>query len=143
MNNLISTSGLTNTNTLTSILSTDSSAKVHWYNFATKEPLDDIDSLFAEFEGNSEFQEGVKEASSWLAEALYPESLTIAKLRLLKGLSQTDFAVALEMKQPQVARLEKGDSNPNLKTLVKLAETLDVSLDVIAEALGHKVHRNG
>ncbi len=48
-------------------------------------------------------------------------SVAVVKYRAMKGISQTEFAAALGWKQPQVARLERGDVQPSLSTLERLA----------------------
>lgn len=132
---LTRTSGL-NVNRLSETPTTDKNSTVQWIDFVSRKPLDDVDSFFAEFESDPEFKEGAKEAGKWLAEALYSDSKNLKALRLERGFTQTEFAKALGMKQPQVAKLENVEpSDPKLSTLLKLAEVLDVSLDVIANAL--------
>jgi len=48
-------------------------------------------------------------------------SVAVVKYRAEKNLSQTKFAAAMGWKQPQVARLERGDVQPSLATLERLA----------------------
>lgn len=57
---------------------------------------------------------------------------TLSSLRLAAGLSQAELASKMDMKQPNIARIEKKPSDPSLSTLIKLANALGVSvLDVI------------
>jgi ribosome-binding protein aMBF1 (putative translation factor) len=42
------------------------------------------------------------------------------------GISQRALAELLEMKQPQVARLEMGEKNPQLDTLIKISAKLGI-----------------
>ena len=51
----------------------------------------------------------------------------IARLREKRGLSQRDLAKIVGVKQPQIARLEKGDHLPTLETLLRLEEGLSLS----------------
>lgn len=50
--------------------------------------------------------------------------------RIAHHLSQTQLARVLGMKQPAVSRLESGDVNPTLETLMRLAEKLDIEFVV-------------
>jgi DNA-binding XRE family transcriptional regulator len=54
----------------------------------------------------------------------------IARLRIARGLTQTQLAQMVGTKQPSIARLEKGDSTPSLAFLDKLAEALGARLEV-------------
>ncbi len=55
---------------------------------------------------------------------------TIIKERIKRGWSQTDLAEAIGSRQPVVSRLERGDGNPSLQTLNRIAKALDLSLKV-------------
>ena len=57
-------------------------------------------------------------------------ALRLVSYRTDRGLSQRDLAQLLEMKQPQVARLERGDVNPRLETLTRLAGALDMEFAI-------------
>jgi transcriptional regulator with XRE-family HTH domain len=57
-------------------------------------------------------------------------ALRLVRYRTDRGLSQRDLAKLLEMKQPQVARLESGDVNPGLETLMRLAGALDIEFAI-------------
>ncbi len=66
-------------------------------------------------------------------EALAPEYTvikTIIRERTKRGWSQTELAEAIGSRQPVISRLERGDSNPSLQTLVRIAKALDLSLKV-------------
>ena len=54
----------------------------------------------------------------------------IARLRIARGLTQTQLAQMVGTKQPSIARLEKGESKPNLAFLEKLARALGAQLEV-------------
>jgi DNA-binding XRE family transcriptional regulator len=54
----------------------------------------------------------------------------IARLRIARGLTQTQLAQKVGTKQPSIARLEKGESTPSLAFLEKLAKALDARLEV-------------
>lgn len=66
-------------------------------------------------------------------EALGPEYevvKTIIKERIKRGWSQTELAEAIGTRQPVISRLERGDSNPSLQTLARVAKALNLSLKV-------------
>ena len=51
-------------------------------------------------------------------------AVAVAQLRERRGMSQRDLARATGMKQPQIARLEKGEQLPTLDTLGRLLGAL-------------------
>lgn len=55
---------------------------------------------------------------------------TIIKQRLLRGWSQSELAEAIGSRQPVISRLERGEGNPSLQTLNRIAKALDLSLRV-------------
>ncbi len=55
---------------------------------------------------------------------------TIIKERAKRGWSQTELANAIGSRQPVISRLERGEGNPSLQTLNKIANALDLSLQV-------------
>jgi len=66
-------------------------------------------------------------------EALEPEYevvKTIINQRVKRGWSQTELAKAVGSRQPVISRLERGEGNPSLQTLHKIAKALDLSLQV-------------
>lgn len=66
-------------------------------------------------------------------EALGPEYEVvkiIIKERVKRGWSQTELAEAIGSRQPVISRLERGDGNPSLQTLSRIAKALDLSLKV-------------
>jgi len=54
----------------------------------------------------------------------------IARLRILRGLTQTQLAEKVGTKQPSIARLENGSSLPSISFLTKLADALDARLEI-------------
>lgn len=64
-------------------------------------------------------------------------AILVIQYRVDHGLTQTDLARQLGMKQPAVARLEAGDHEPTLATLARLARALDITLrlDVAPESV--------
>lgn len=66
-------------------------------------------------------------------DALAPEYevvRTIINERIKRGWSQTQLAEAVGSRQPVISRLERGEGNPSLSTLQKIAKALDLSLQV-------------
>lgn len=55
---------------------------------------------------------------------------TIIDQRIKRGWSQTQLADAIGSRQPVISRLERGEGNPSLQTLRKIAKALDLSLQV-------------
>jgi transcriptional regulator with XRE-family HTH domain len=57
----------------------------------------------------------------------------IRELRAERGLTQVRLAVAADMNPATLNRIEQGKANPNIKTLERLAQALDVGLvDLLA-----------
>jgi DNA-binding XRE family transcriptional regulator len=54
--------------------------------------------------------------------------LLLVEARLHKGLSQTELAKRVGLRQPAMARIESGRGNPGLRTLLAIAKALDVTL---------------
>jgi ribosome-binding protein aMBF1 (putative translation factor) len=66
---------------------------------------------------------------------------TVLAYRAHNGLSQRALASRLGMSQPAVARLERGDHNPTLDMLMRLASGLDVEfvLDIAPANMDRKL----
>lgn len=62
-------------------------------------------------------------------DALEP-AYQIARLRIEAGLTQAQLAELVGTKQPSIARLERGDSEPSLAFLRRLAGALGVRLEI-------------
>jgi transcriptional regulator with XRE-family HTH domain len=65
-------------------------------------------------------------------------ALAVVRFRAERGLSQRGLAAVLGMSQPQVARLEKGDVNPTMDTLVRVAAGLGIELTINVTPANHK-----
>jgi ribosome-binding protein aMBF1 (putative translation factor) len=60
---------------------------------------------------------------------------SLAVLRLRKGLSQTQLADLMGLKQPQIAKLERGGiANAGAPTIKKLRDALGVTADEILDS---------
>jgi len=54
----------------------------------------------------------------------------IARLRIKRGLSQTQLAKLVGTRQPSIARLENGSSLPSLSFLERVARALDARIEL-------------
>jgi transcriptional regulator with XRE-family HTH domain len=63
------------------------------------------------------------------AEELEP-GYQVARLRLLRGLTQAQLAEMVGTRQPSIARLENGSSKPSLTFLNKIAAALNAKIEV-------------
>ena len=64
---------------------------------------------------------------------LYAIGARIKTARERAGLTQEDLAAELEMSPTHISVLERGIKAPKLETLVKIANTLHVSTDVLLQ----------
>ena len=71
-----------------------------------------------------------------LARVLDPRSLARTGLRV----SQRELAERLGMKQPQVARLELGEVNPSMETLMRVSAQLGIEFTIDVRPAGTPVH---
>jgi DNA-binding XRE family transcriptional regulator len=62
------------------------------------------------------------------AEELEP-GYQVARLRMLRGLTQAQLAEMVGTHQPSIARLENGSSTPSLSFLSKIAEALNAKIE--------------
>lgn len=62
-------------------------------------------------------------------DALEP-AFQIARLRIERGLTQAQLAELVGTKQPSIARLERGASQPSLAFLRKLAAALGMQVEI-------------
>ena len=54
----------------------------------------------------------------------------VARLRIMRGLSQKELAELTGTKQPAIARLESGEKLPSLSFLRRVAEALGASVEL-------------
>ena len=76
------------------------------------------------------------------AEALEP-GYQVARLRILRGLTQAQLAEMVGTRQPSIARLENGSSIPSLSFLNKIAAALNARIEVKLIAEGKDQYRVG
>ncbi len=62
------------------------------------------------------------------AEELEP-GYQVARLRMLRGLTQAQLAEMISTRKPSIARLENGSSTPSLSFLTKIAEALGAKIE--------------
>lgn len=55
----------------------------------------------------------------------------IIELRRSRGISQHELANMTGIKQPVIARMEKGTTNPRLDTVIKIVEALNCELKIV------------
>lgn len=60
---------------------------------------------------------------------------SLTKLRLQAGLSQAKLASMIGSQQPAIARLEKGEIDPGVSTITKLASALGVPAETVFRAI--------
>lgn len=63
-------------------------------------------------------------------------AVAIVRYRAEHDLSQRDLAKRLGMKQPQVARLELGEVNPSMDTLMRIASQLGIEFTIDVRPAG-------
>jgi len=63
------------------------------------------------------------------AEELEP-GYQIARLRMLRGLTQAQLAEMVGTRQPSIARLENGNSTPSLSFLIRIADVLGAKIEL-------------
>ncbi len=95
-----------------------------------------IDEIVAKFERDPALQEELRDARRWVADSvLAGKPVTLRTLRLRKGLSQAQLAESIGTQQPHVARIERGQADPQLDTCRRIAHALGVDLNTLAQAL--------
>lgn len=52
----------------------------------------------------------------------------IKRIRKEKGLTQKDVAFACNMEEPTYRRVENGNTNPTLRTLIKISKALHIEM---------------
>lgn len=57
----------------------------------------------------------------------------IKKLRLFKGLNQTEFAALFDLKRSSIGAYEEGRAEPKLEALIKISNYFDLPIDEIVK----------
>lgn len=85
---------------------------------------------------DADLQSEMQSARTWIAEIVSDDDGdTIRSLRLKKGWSQQDLADRLSTTQAQVARIEKGNTDPLRSTCKKIREALGISAEKLDEIM--------
>jgi transcriptional regulator with XRE-family HTH domain len=53
---------------------------------------------------------------------------TIRELRVKQGLSQFKLSIHIGISENQLSRIERGESNPTVRTLCKIAKVFDIDV---------------
>lgn len=67
-------------------------------------------------------------------------ALNVIKTRDHRGITQAQLAEAVGVAQPRIAEVERGDANPRLVTLARIAHALGITL---SELLVDNLHDDG
>jgi ribosome-binding protein aMBF1 (putative translation factor) len=103
-----------------------------------------INQLMAQFEGDPRKTVALRNARKKLAESSKSEDgkLTLATLRLGRGMSQSVLAQKINTSQSRLSRIETGIDEIYFSTFEKLKTALNISRDELAVALqGSKRNR--
>jgi len=74
--------------------------------------------------------EKIKDAEFISAAQELEPGYQVARLRMLRGLTQAQLAEMVGTRQPSIARLENGSSAPSLSFLNKIAAALNAKIEV-------------
>lgn len=78
-----------------------------------------------------DWQDQQRQDADFVAESIELEAgYQIARLRILRGLTQAQLAEMVGTRQPSIARLENGSSVPSLSFLERIAEALDATVEI-------------
>lgn len=91
--------------------------------------IDDLVGAIQQQEGGEARLQRARQRLSSMLAAKQPQS--IRTMRLNAGLSQTQLAELTGLSQPQIATMERPNSNPTIDTLKKIAEALGVGLSAV------------
>ena len=76
-------------------------------------------------------------------EILKSFGLLVSRRRQEQGLSQEELAHRADLDRTYISGLERGVRNPSLTAVVKLADGLGVTIDVLLRGLGRDGGRKG
>lgn len=69
-------------------------------------------------------------------------ALNVMRARDARGMTQAQLAEAIGVSQPRIAKIERGDANPRLITLSKIAHALGITLSELVVDSIHKDRRH-
>jgi DNA-binding XRE family transcriptional regulator len=93
--------------------------------------LDDLIAAYEADQGSDFFSE----ARVWAAGTAFGDDDTLASLRMKAGLSQAQLAARMGMKQPQLARMERGRHDVQVSMIERLATALQLEEDTVYRAV--------
>jgi transcriptional regulator with XRE-family HTH domain len=79
--------------------------------------------------------------AAWLRLPSVDLAESLMRLRRIRHMTQSDLAESIGTKQPGIARLESGESNPRLSTLVAAAEALNATIRIEMEPIEYAARR--
>ncbi|WP_211466831.1 helix-turn-helix domain-containing protein [Collimonas silvisoli] len=99
-------------------------------------PGKSINTLVQKWEEDPRKAQALQRARARLSKEVETNiALSLAQLRLSKGLSQTKLAELMGCRQPYIARLETGEDDMKMSTIEKLATALGLPLNTIFSAV--------
>lgn len=90
-----------------------------------KKLTDSIEDVFEEFEKDPEFQKADRKIKPF-----YDLLLQIIKRRNKLGLTQKELAERANTYQSRISKIESGEYDVRLSTLIQIAEALDTSVEI-------------
>lgn len=79
-----------------------------------------------------EFQEDAAFAAAWAVERPKAHlAANVLRFRDARGWTQQELARRAQMRQPRIAEIERGDANPTLETISRIAHALGLSVDAL------------
>jgi DNA-binding XRE family transcriptional regulator len=94
-----------------------------------------LDDVFAELMQDNDMAGMLVEANKQIAETYYNGEKSLRSMRLRKGLTQCQLAEAINTSQPQITKLENGDTDFRSATVCKLANFFNVKPGKMFEIL--------
>lgn len=92
--------------------------------------FDDIDAVIEDIEATPAGHTALDDARRFVGREFYANQAgSLAAMRLAKGWSQKRLAEEASTSQPYVARLEKGNADPQLSTARRICEALGISIE--------------
>ncbi len=98
-----------------------------------------LDAFLDSFDSNSDIAEHLPNARREIARDRATEgaAATVAQLRLERGMSQAQLATAIGTSQSMLSLIESRKQKPGEDTIRALARELEVSFDLLMEALAN------
>ncbi|MEO3879294.1 helix-turn-helix domain-containing protein [Rheinheimera fenheensis] len=94
-----------------------------------------LDDVLAEYMQKDGFKANFVNANKEIAKAFYKGEKSLRAMRLRQGLTQGQLAEAINTSQPQIAKLENGDTDFRSATVCKLAKFFGVKPGKMFEIL--------